>query len=117
MIKRFYGEGDFSTPPDGINEEVQEGVTFGFRNKLEENGLTRGSFSQIREKIDQGMALTTVEKEALNSAVHIHAESRLDAQVNDIIRELRYWDPERMQDHDKRRLIRLCDILLNELIV
>jgi hypothetical protein len=117
MFNMPSGEREPFYSPNNLNEEEQDRVTFGYRMKLEQIGLTRRKFIEFRDRLMQGLALTPSEKAMLIDGVDVPTKSRLDSQINDVIRELRHWDPERVRDYEKKNLIRLCDILLSELML
>jgi hypothetical protein len=96
--------------------EESDRVTASYRMTIEQAGLTRGKFAQLRDKISQDSPFTDEEKSMLISAVDIQTRSRLDSQINDVIRELKHWDPTTTKGYAKNNMLRLSDIVLNELM-
>lgn len=108
-----------NTPEERPSELMEEAdkVTSGYRMKLEALGLTRGKFVQLKDKVNQGTAFTEEELSMLEQAQKVQTTSRLDAQINDVVRELKHWDPNTVSGYPKQNTIRLTDIVLNELML
>jgi hypothetical protein len=109
-----------TNPSEGITHnpaEESDSVTHGYRMAIEQAGLTKGEFVRLRDKISQDSPFTDEEKSMLVSALSIQTKSRLDAQINDVIRELQNWDPSSVKGYGKNNMLRLSDMVVNELML